>query len=193
MNKEEKACVACAEPILLNAKLCKHCKVVQNDERFLQESRNKILIPFKHRRVLYASVDSNFLKDEDMQDIWVEPDSEEAKVASSQPFSGDLPPTDGDLVPRDCVWAYARHPGYGWPGLIESSNVKTFFSSAGSLKGRRLLEIQDYVGSPNVAMADSAGWPTLSWTRGGFFSTYQITLKFDPYYVCVGVLDQLST
>jgi hypothetical protein len=190
---ENKPCIACAEPILVSAKLCKHCKIVQNDDRFTENNSNKVLIPFKHRRVLYASVDSSLIKEEDMQDVWVEPDSEEAKLASSRPFSGDLPPRDGDLVPRDCVWAYARHPGYGFPGLIESSSMKTFFTTAGLLKGRRLIEIEDYVGPPNLAMADSVGWPTLSWSHNGFFSTFQVALKFDPYYVCVGVLDQLST
>ena len=190
---ETKPCIACAEPILMSAKLCKHCKVAQNDQRFAEDTSNKVLIPFKHRRVLYASVDSKSIKEEDMQDVWVDPDSEESKLASARPFSGELPPSDGDLVPRDCVWAYARHPGYGWPGLIESSNVKTFFTTAGALTGRRLLEIQDYVGPPNVSMADSFGWPTLSWSQNGFFSTYQVTLKFDPYYVCVGLLDELST
>ena len=33
-----KSCIACAEQISADAKLCKHCKTMQNDERFLDSS-----------------------------------------------------------------------------------------------------------------------------------------------------------
>lgn len=37
MNSDSKACIACAEPILSVALLCKFCKTLQNDSRYLVE------------------------------------------------------------------------------------------------------------------------------------------------------------
>jgi hypothetical protein len=36
----KKNCVACAEPILTNAKLCKHCGTLQDDPRFAHEDQS---------------------------------------------------------------------------------------------------------------------------------------------------------
>ncbi len=38
MKVMTKTCIACAEEIMSQAKLCKHCKTVQNDERFSNAS-----------------------------------------------------------------------------------------------------------------------------------------------------------
>jgi hypothetical protein len=38
MATQTKACVACAEPIQVGAQLCKHCKTMQDDKRFMAKA-----------------------------------------------------------------------------------------------------------------------------------------------------------
>ena len=187
---ETKNCVACAEEIQALAKLCKHCHTEQSDQRFAAEFRT-VLIPFNHRRVPYASLNQNALSEEDLDDVEVSMDSLEAKNSSSEPFSTHQIPSVGDLVPRSCVWAFISHPGFAWRTGQPERGMK-FFRSISQVAGLRLSDIERYAGPPNINTTGSAGWRTLSWSDNKLFSTFQVTLTFDPHYVCGGYLDILD-
>lgn len=186
-----KICVACAEEIQELAKLCKHCHTEQSDERFSEDS-STVLIPFCDRRVPYASLNHKSLSDEDVDDVEVPVDSLEAANASSEPFSTHQIPSGGELVPRSCVWAFVAHPGFVWRSGEPERGMK-FFRSIDQVAGLRLADIERYAGPPSINTAGSAGWRTLSWSENKLFSTFQVTLTFDPHYVCGGYLDILDT
>lgn len=186
----KKNCVACSEEIHAQAKLCKHCHTEQSDQRFAAKL-GTVWIPFSHRRVPYASLDNKALSDVDLADVEVSVDSLEARNASSESFSTHLIPSAGDLVPRACVWAYFAHPGFAWR-IGEQSGMK-FFRSIDEVTGLRLEDIERYAGAPNINVQGGGGWRTLSWSEQKLFSTFQVTLRFDPYSVCGGYIDILDT
>jgi len=183
-----KFCSGCGASIISGARFCTQCGVsIERSAAVVPEG--KVRVPGAQRRVhpgqlAYLMSNPEALAEWD-EDIFVDPESEEARLAS-MPFDASRPPGPNDWVPVDCVWAIAEYPGR--PGLIAGGKLADRFANLGTLQGRPLSEIVSYVGEPNVRTGDTA-----SWHQSSFFSNYVIVLQFDEYGVCMGVTGEAST
>lgn len=108
---------------------------------------------------------------------------------ANAPFDPSSPPSDGALVPADCVWAYVSHPG-DFPDYPYGKTVPDSFRRMGTLRGRTFDEIAEVVGLPQSAVNLATGGRVATWTRTTLFGGYEITLSFDPYAVCVAVVSE---
>jgi hypothetical protein len=165
---------------------------MQDDERF-NDDKSLVTIPFANRRVAYGTFNSHTTSIEDFMDVTVPRDSIEAKQASTEAFSSQEIPAEGSMVPRDCVWACVKHPGFTWRSGKPEYGVRAFFRSIDQVAGLRLHEIEQFAGAPSVNVAGEMGWRTLSWSEPRMFSTFQVTMKFDYLQVCAGIQDILDT
>jgi hypothetical protein len=68
-----KECVACAEEILIAAKLCKHCGTTQDDPRFTfqesQKKEKKMKTKFKARCLILSDLWLNYRDDEQFEEF----------------------------------------------------------------------------------------------------------------------------
>ena len=66
---------------------------------------NMLLLRAKDRRFEYGSISFS----ESSEDIYVRPDSEELRKAMT-PFDSRRIPSEGDMVPGNCIWAALKYP-----------------------------------------------------------------------------------
>jgi hypothetical protein len=118
--------------------------------------------------------------------VWVSPKSEEAKNAGAL-FDPKVIPTEGSLVPADCIWSVHAYPG---PPNVRSQNPKKAMVEMGQLVGRPFDEIVEHVGAPNSRQAGEEGIFACVWMEVGFLSAWTITLVFDSYGVCASVVNE---
>jgi hypothetical protein len=107
----------------------------------------------------------------------------EAKNANAA-FDPSIPPMDGDLVPLDCVWSWARHPGDFSDDPNRYRHIDEKFVAMGTLQGRTYGEIFAIVGKPMLSESDGE-FTVCAWGRSGFMSYWNLILQFDKYGVCV--------
>lgn len=119
--------------------------------------------------------------------ITVSRDSEEAHLAG-RAFDPSQAPQPDDFVPADCVWAFDAPPSE-FRGKPHRGDVRQRMQALGQLRGRTMNEIETYVGAP---MAYDSLSRTRVYGQHGMFGVWQITLRFDNYWVCVGISDEIS-
>jgi hypothetical protein len=153
------------------------------------QAKNTVLIPYSQMRVPYGTMTIEKIQEMGDGPYEVPKDSPEA-LAAKTPFDAAVIPSDGDLVPIDCVWAFFRHPGK-FPGDPSFGSIDERFVAMGNLQGRLHKEIARHVDAPitDLAIGDER---TCVWGKTGFFSIWQIGVKFDKYGVCIGIFSQTN-
>lgn len=149
-----------------------------------ERSDDSITLSATERRVPIGSMS---VMDSGDGSISVSRTSEEARHAST-PFDASQSPGLGSLVPADCVWAFDAPPTE-FRGKPNRGDVRQRMQALGQLRGRTMGEIESYVGAP---MAYDALSRTRVYGQQGLFGVWQITLRFDNYWVCVGISDEIS-
>lgn len=111
-------------------------------------------------------------------------------LRANQPFNSARVPTDGDLVPADCIWAFFAPPGR-MAGDPSSGPLKKRLQAIGTLTGRRYIEIAKYLGPPMTTVRKPDGMRTVVWGTASLWKgIYQICLLFDAYDVCAQVVSE---
>lgn len=188
-----KMCVACAEEILAEAKLCKHCKTRQDDPAWVEQDQSKVVLAPHERRVPMGSMSvEEWVREERIR---VDKDSDEYQN-SLVSFDASKPPSEGDLVPADCVWAVfpwpGPLPGHLLPGDFGATNPKKFFGKLGDVRGWTYQELEHCAGAPFQTIPRADGGRTVVWSYGGLFEAWSGALYFDRYGVCAGVGTETS-
>lgn len=119
MAGDVRLCIACAEEIKAEARLCKHCKTAQDDPRWSQQSQTKrddtVVLNPDEQRVPQGSMTP---EEWDARGaVEVKKGSEEHENAGSA-FDPTVQPKPDDLVPADGIWAV-----FPWPGPLRSDLV----------------------------------------------------------------------
>jgi hypothetical protein len=180
---EIKECVACAEEIKINAKLCKHCGTDQGDSRWTPSVEGMVHLEPGEQRVSPGSMTPEEF--DQAATIIVAVNSPE-HLNSSAPFDPTAEP--GALVPADCVWAVFPYPGpFDVSKLPIFNNAEKFFGSLESVMGWTFREFENYAGPPFNKMQREGGQFTAIWSTGGFFGAWSAAFHFDGYGVCMGV------
>lgn len=107
-------------------------------------------------------------------------------------FDSSIIPSTGDLVPADSVWAMVPHPGPIPERAYAERKLSRKFVALGNLRGRTFDEISSVVGPPSMSQNAPGGFSVSLWQQPGLFSQWQMTLKFDPYRICMGVSNEMS-
>ena len=189
---ETKLCVACAEEIKAEARLCKHCNTAQDDPRWSSDIRaegdDTVLLAPSEQRVPQGSMSAE--EWDERTSISVEKDSEELK-ASATPFDPSIRPQPDDLVPADCIWAVYPWPGplpsNLMPGTFSTPNPQKFFTSLGNVRGWTYAEFETCAGVPFTTMPSADGGRTLVWSHGSLFGAWSASFYFDRYGICLGI------
>ena len=192
MGAEVKACVACAEDIRVEARLCKHCKTAQDDPRWTKQAKpdgdDKILLSPSERRVPQGSMTAE--EWDARQTVEVEKGSEEHENAG-RPFDPTVRPKSDDLVPADCVWAVFPWPGPLGSNLISGNwkgpNPEKFFSELGDVRGWTYPEFELGAGEPFSSSPKPDGGKTVIWSHGSLFGAWSAAFYFDKYGICYGI------
>lgn len=193
---ESKLCVACAEEIKVEAKLCKHCQTRQDDPAWSSLAavpENMVLLSASQRRIPQGSLTP---EQWDLKESkYVEIGSAEHQQADA-PFDPSVRPEPGDLVPADCVWAFAPWPGPMpanlIPGLLSSPNPAKFFGALGNVRGWTFAEFLQCAGAPFSRGAVDGGQQTVIWSHGSLFGAWSAAFYFDSYGVCFGIGSETS-
>lgn len=107
-------------------------------------------------------------------------------------FDASQYPPEGDLVPVDSVWAAVPHPGPIPDLAFAETKLSRKFAALGDLRGRTFDEIASVVGPPTMSQSAPGRLTLELWQQPGFFSQWQILLKFDPYRICMGVSNEAT-
>jgi hypothetical protein len=174
----------CGTKSTLKSKFCSECGATLGKS---DDSEALASFPIGELRIPYgtATADTLPLDQQNSEIVSIPRTSELAKNAGS-PFSPLEVPTQGDLVPLNCAWAFVLHPGSfpSDPGGFAAIDKK--FVAMGTLVGRTFHEIEAVAGPPMTRVAFVGGFNAV-WGKTGFLSIWQIALQFDPYGVCVGI------
>lgn len=188
---ETKACIACAEDIKAEAKLCRHCQTAQDDPRWGEPDAidpNLIVLSPRERRVPQGSMTAEQF--DLMESVTVDVGSEEQKL-SQEPFDSSRPPGTEDLVPGDCAWAIYPYPGPLPRNLLQSSwsgtNPMKFFAALGNVTGWTYGEFERGAGAPFTTIPRQDGHRTVVWSHGGLLQAWSAAFYFDSYGVCYGI------
>ena len=129
--------------------------------------------------------DPTELEREVSRSLVVDADSEAARYAG-RPFHPAARPTPDTWVPLDSAWALFPYPE---PPLLSrgAGSLTRRMSAIGQVAGRREQEIISFVGPPNGRTGNILTWSEASWS-----GAYAITLAFDRYRVCSGVISESS-
>lgn len=182
-----KYCPYCGNAVQEAFAFCPNCGMA------LAESAQPGMISLSpsQRRVPMGSL-SHLINDEQAlnksmtQPISVPVESEEAKYADA-PFDSNTPPQAGDLVPADCVWAYAVYPGPPQSFWPQSKLIRTV-EMLGVVSGRTMEELVTALGRPVEHHQPEEGVLWLLWRNAGW-KVEELILTFDAYDVCYGIGD----
>lgn len=111
---------------------------------------------------------------------------------SGTPFDSSTPPHQEDWIPIDSVWAVVPYPGK-FPGDVRHRRMANRAAAMGTLVGRPRTELEKVLGSP-ASMSDQGelGY-VLTWQELSVFGgMYMLTLRMDPWGVCMGILGETS-
>ena len=188
---ETKPCIACAEEIKVEARLCKHCQTAQDDPRWEKPEaldENFVVLSPSERRVPQDSMTAE--QYDLMESVTVEVGSDEHQN-SLVPFDMSKPPGKGDLVPGDCVWAIYPYPGPLPQSLLQGSwggtNPMKFFGNLGDVRGWTYSDFLRGAGTPFTTMPQPNGHQTVVWSHGGLLQAWSAAFYFDSYGVCYGI------
>jgi hypothetical protein len=183
----EKFCTNCGSGRAGEAKFCGSCGLPFEGSNATAENAGKVFVKNSDRRI---PVGSASLQENDtimeVGGVWVSPKSDEAKNAGAV-FDPKVIPTEGSLVPADCIWSVHAYPG---TPNVRSQNPKKAMVEMGQLVGRPFDEIVEHVGAPNSRQAGEEGIFACVWMEVGFLSAWTITLVFDSYGVCASVVNE---
>jgi hypothetical protein len=182
-------CSQCGSKLELSSKFCSNCGSRTENE---DSSSELEAFNLSDLRVPYGSAtqDTLPLSEQDKEIVQLPGDSELALKAKS-PFDPNTIPSEGDMVPLNCAWAFVRHPG-PIPATAESVfPIDKKFVGMGVLSGRTFSEIVSVVGPPMTKVSNGAGLNAV-WGKTGFFSVWQIALNFDPYGVCISIYSETN-
>lgn len=124
------------------------------------------------------------------------PGAGSSMVAAASPpppirnFDPSRPPTPGTPVPDDCIWARYPHPGPIGHRLRGSVLQKVHAMSPAT--GRTYREVRDQLGYPASQEMLTGEARRVTWSAWDFWSSKKqsVTLQFDRYGVCAGVVDR---
>lgn len=189
-------CVACAEEIKAEAKLCKHCGTRQDDPQWVQPEPvpdNMVLLRDDQRRVPQGSLTVEEWGES--KTILVEVGSIEHQRADA-PFDPTVRPNKEDLVPADCVWAFAPWPGPMpanlIPGSFATPNPQKFFVALGNVRGWTYAEFEQCAGPPFNRGGLVDGVQTVIWSHGSLFGAWSASFYFDKYGICIAIGNETS-
>lgn len=114
---------------------------------------NMLLLRAKDRRFEYGSISFS----ESSEDIYVRPDSEELRKAMT-PFDSRRIPSEGDMVPGNCIWAALKYPG-PLPQSVLNSDFQQNIIGATWLIARPKSEINSVLGIPTIESRARFGDP----------------------------------
>jgi len=186
-------CPGCGHRLFADALFCADCggSLAPSASPISDVHLGQVRLTTHDRRVhpgaLAAALRDPTLAEEWDQDLWVAEDSLEARRAR-RPFKPTSPPGPADWVPADCAWALIRYPGR--LRAMPQGKLENRLRQMGSLAGRPRAEIVRVVGPPNSSAGSADGGQVESWHRIGLLSSYSITLGFDRYGVCKGVISE---
>lgn len=192
MAGDVRLCIACAEEIKAEARLCKHCKTAQDDPRWSQQSQTKrddtLVLNPDEQRVPQGSMTP---EEWDARGaVEVKKGSEEHENAGSA-FDPTVQPKPDDLVPADCIWAVFPWPGPLRSGLIpgrwSSPNPAKFFDELGDVRGWTYAEFERCAGAPFNSSRRPDGGKTVIWSHGSLFGAWSAAFYFDKYGICYGI------
>lgn len=184
-----KACVACAEEIKIEAKLCRHCQTRQDDPTWTSDTvpENMVLLTDEQRRVPQGSIEL---------EEWALGESKLVEIGSVEhqqadaSFDPTVQPSKDDLVPADCAWAVfpwpGPMPGHLVPGPLSAPNPQKFFGSLGDVRGWTYSEFERCAGTPFNRAGVVDGVQTVIWSHGSLFGAWSASFHFDQYGVCMG-------
>lgn len=180
-------CSQCGNKVGVEARFCSSCGSAVDASAAKRETLSFAL---SELRVPYGTGNLEMLPpDQRSADVVSIPaDSDLVKTARTT-FDKSRIPSDGDLVPMDCVWAFVKHPGEFPNGIVPYMSIDKKFVSMGTLRGRTFREIEEAAGPPMSKVAHM-GCTNAVWGKTGFISFWQIALTFDPYGVCMGVYSE---
>lgn len=182
-------CSECGARLVEQPRFCPGCgRRLETTQESIDTATEKVRLSAAQRRVhpgqLADMVRNPSLLEEWEQDIWVDPDSQEAELARI-PFDSTRPPTRDGWVPVDSVWAIAPYPGP--PPLHISGKLSSRVQRLGTLTGRPYREIVDALGPPSARTGTIATWQEI-----GLMKSYAISLSFDSYDICIGVASEVG-
>jgi hypothetical protein len=169
-------CIACNANLSPQMSFCPNCGTAQVE-------KETIAVSLANARVRYGSRRLEELP----SDFFFVPVDSEIAMTANLPFDSATVPEDGSLVPADCIWAIAKHPG---PFRLDMWN-KSLEAKVGSIAvftGRTLAELTSFFGKP-LAVAEENEIKSVVWGTTGFSKIWQVNLVFDKYDVCVAIVD----
>lgn len=182
-------CSGCGKQANTGDAFCSGCGKALNSTKATPQRKNTVKLSASQMKVPYAS-----LTDEQAEKLGggpyeVSANSPEAKAAKDK-FNPAKIPNEGDLVPIDCVWAFDPHPG-DFPGDPTFGAIDEKFVAMGFIRGRTFDEIVSIVGSPMTDLA-VGNVRSCVWGKTGFFSMWQIGIRFDKYGISEGIFSQTN-
>ncbi|NBQ97259.1 MAG: zinc ribbon domain-containing protein [Micrococcales bacterium] len=187
-----KFCSSCGESVVQESKYCIKCGASYSESL---PDENKLLLRAKDRRFEYGSISFS----ESSEDVYVGTDSEELRRAMT-PFDSTRIPSDGDMVPGNCIWAALKYPG-PLPQSVLNSNFQQNIIGASWLIARPKSEINTVLGIPTIDSRARFGDPgdggmylSIYTEDFGFMKrqTRVAGVWFDAYHVGVAIEENVN-
>ena len=167
-------CPKCGSFSKPESKFCPKCGESLKQTELVQ-------VALKDARVIYASRTLDELPD----DFFLTSVDSDLYRSKGLPFDSSRIPSQGDLVPADCIWACFAHPGYLRPAK-RGQKLLDKYKQIAAYTGRTLTELCGYFGEPEVKMSNDK-ITTVVWSEVTLSRITQIQFYFDKYEVCIEV------